>query len=115
WGGADTVPLSLVASLRSFGVRWRMPDSRRRRWPKVLAVFGVVLLALYGWLFVQSPSAKGDWALALAEVRRLAQSIHGEKPARIRFEEVATFAFPNAFVRTGDGWGLHPMAVYSYQ
>ncbi len=92
-----------------------MASEKRRWWPVVLAVLAVVLLGGYGWLFFTSPAPEGEWSLDLAELRRLAGSMPDDKPTQIRIEEVAQFQFPNAVTRTGDGWGMHPMSVYSYQ
>lgn len=88
---------------------------RRRRWPKVLLGLAVVLSAAYLWFFVQTPAATGDWTLDLAELRRLAQSMEGDRPQQIRVERVAAFKFPGAVIGAGLGWGMRPMVVLSYQ
>jgi glyoxylase-like metal-dependent hydrolase (beta-lactamase superfamily II) len=74
-----------------------------------------VLAALYAGLFMVPPSPTGDWNLDLAELRRLAQSIPGDKPTQIRVERTFQFGFPGSIIRAGDGWGLVPMQVLSYQ
>lgn len=89
--------------------------TKRKRWPKVLGAVALVLIASYWWLFVQTAEARGDWALNLAEVRQQADAIPGEKPRMIRVERVGQFRFPRAVVQAGDGWGLQPMQIFSYQ
>jgi glyoxylase-like metal-dependent hydrolase (beta-lactamase superfamily II) len=89
--------------------------TRRRRWPRVLGVLGVLLGGAYWWLFVQVPAPQGGWWFDLPEVRRLAASIEGDRPRELRVERVQRFQFPHAVVRAGDGWGLLPMEVFSYQ
>jgi glyoxylase-like metal-dependent hydrolase (beta-lactamase superfamily II) len=75
----------------------------------------VGLLLLYGWLFIRPAHPEGDWAVDLGEVRRLAQTIPGDKVTQIRVERPGRFKFPGAVIRAGDGWGLRPMELFSYQ
>ena len=92
-----------------------MNPPRRRRWPRVLAVIGVLLVPAYYWFFIQTPGPSGDWALDLAEVRRLAGTLPGDKPTEVRVERVCDFKFPNAIIRAGAGWSLRPMTMFAYQ
>src|SRR5581483_7321752 len=92
-----------------------MTAPRRRRWPRVLAVVFAVLAVAYLWFFVQAAGPTGDWSIDLAEVRRLAASMQGDKPDAIRVERVGDFKFPNAVIRAGGGWSLRPMQVFAYQ
>ncbi len=84
------------------------------------ALVGVaVLLALgaptYWWLFVESAQPTGTFALDLAELRRLADTLPGDKPKAVRVEHVSTFEFPSIAVMAGDPWALTTMPVYAYQ
>ncbi|MBK7859248.1 MAG: MBL fold metallo-hydrolase [Archangiaceae bacterium] len=92
-----------------------MNSVRRRRWPRVLGLIAVVLAAAYWWFFVQVPGPRTEWALDVAEVRRLAGSMAGDKPTEVRVERVGTFQFPHAIIESGGGWGMRPMALFSYQ
>ena len=84
---------------------------------------GYVLLALvvasipaYWWLLVESHSASpGTHAVDIAEVRRLADSLPGEKPQLIRVETVAHLSGPRAIVVAGDGWQRVDLPVSSYE
>lgn len=89
-----------------------MRRQKRLRW---LAGVIVTLAIAYWWLFVQVPGPGGEWAADVAEWRRLAQSMPGDKPTAVRVERVADFRFPGAIVGVGKGWGMRSMAVYSYQ
>lgn len=66
------------------------------KWSKRLIIALVVLVASggagYYWLFVDSsPPSSGAYAIDMAEVRRLASSIPGDKVTEIRNEHVATY------------------------
>lgn len=71
--------------------------------------------AAYYWLLVESSLPEGEFALDIAEIRRLASSQSGPKPYEIRAEHVATFTFPAAAVVAGDGFASALLPVYSYQ
>jgi glyoxylase-like metal-dependent hydrolase (beta-lactamase superfamily II) len=92
-----------------------MPSAPRKRWPAVLGLLVPLLAAGYWWLLVQVPAAAGAWTVDLAEARRLAASLPGDRPTELRVERVQQFTFPGAVVRAGAGWGLLPMEVFSYQ
>jgi len=79
----------------------------------VLAVIGA---GAYYWLIVEShlPS-EGSYTIDMAEVRRLADTLPGDKPTEIRVETVAHFSFPKTAVVAGDGWDPTDMPVSSYQ
>ena len=81
----------------------------------VLGVLAVVLSGAYYWLILEVPAPPGRWKLDMAEVRRLAQSLPGDRPREIRVERVSDFKFPGAITRAGAGWGWLQMSVYSYQ
>lgn len=91
------------------------PSPKRRRWPQVLAVLAAVLVPVYWWLFLESHVPEGSWAIDLAEVRRLASSLPGDKPSAIRVEQVTAFHFPKIAVVAGERWSPAELAVFSYQ
>jgi glyoxylase-like metal-dependent hydrolase (beta-lactamase superfamily II) len=76
----------------------------------------VILAAAYYWLLAESHvPGGGSYAIDVAELRRLANSMPGEKPREIRAEQVSMFRFPGAFIMAGGSWGIRPIPVYSYQ
>ncbi len=90
-----------------------------RKWPKRVGFGLAVVLALgapsYWWLLVESAAPDGRAALDLAEVRRLAASVPGERAREVRVERVGAFSFPATAVVAGDGWAATSMDVYAYQ
>ena len=75
----------------------------------------VAALAAYYWLFVDSQMPSGRYAIDLSEVRKLADTIAGEKPTEIRVERIASFRFPMTAAVSGAGWNEVEVPVYSYQ
>jgi len=80
-----------------------------------IAVLAVLGGGAYYWLILQSGTPSASYALNLAEIRRLADSLPGEKPREIRAEHVVSFAFPATAIVAGDGWTNAAMTVFSYQ
>ena len=84
---------------------------------------GYALLALvavsvpaYWWLFVESHrDSSADYAIDIAEVRRLADARAGEKPRLVRVETVAHLSAPRTIVAAGDGWESTDLPVSSYE
>lgn len=84
---------------------------------------GYVLLGLlaisipaYWWLLVESHGApSSSYTIDTVEIRRLADSLPGEKPQLIRVETVAHLSAPKAFVVAGDGWQSIDLPVSSYE
>ncbi len=76
----------------------------------------VVAAGAYYWLIVENhmPS-NGSYAIDMAEVRRLADSLPGDKPTEVRVETVASVDFPKAAIMTGDSWDQDSMPMSSYQ
>ncbi|MBP6014373.1 MAG: MBL fold metallo-hydrolase [Alphaproteobacteria bacterium] len=87
------------------------------RWLGYIFLTLVVLAAgAYYWLIVENhlPS-NGSYAIDMAEVRRLADSLPGDKPTEVRVETVASVDFPKAAIMTGDTWDQDSMPMSSYQ
>lgn len=75
-----------------------------------------VLGGMYWWYAVDSRMpADADFPLDIAELRRLAESLPGERPGEVRYEKVTAFDFPGALIMAGEGWGGQLMPVYAYQ
>jgi glyoxylase-like metal-dependent hydrolase (beta-lactamase superfamily II) len=77
-----------------------------------------VLVALGGaawWLLFQHGEPTQRFTIDLEEVRKLAESMPGEKPADVRFEKVATFRMPTTAVVAGDGFSPTQMPVFAWQ
>lgn len=89
--------------------------SKRRRWPFIVGAVLLVLAPSFYWFFMESGTPEGTYAIDLAEVRRLASSLPGEKASAIHFEPVAHFEFPATAIVAGDGFSMKDMTVYSYQ
>jgi glyoxylase-like metal-dependent hydrolase (beta-lactamase superfamily II) len=90
------------------------------KWLRRLFYLVVVLVLIgapaYYWLIVESHlPTEGSYAIDMAEVRRLADALPGDKPSEIRVETVAHFSFPKTAVVAGDGWDPTDMPVSSYQ
>jgi glyoxylase-like metal-dependent hydrolase (beta-lactamase superfamily II) len=82
---------------------------------RILGALAVIGAGAYWYLLVQSGAPEGKYAIDLAEVRRLADSMPGEKAAAIHVEEVVGLAFPAVAITAGDGWDVVPMPVFAYQ
>jgi len=81
----------------------------------LLALVAVSIPA-YWWLLVETHRAPaGRHAIDIAEVRRLAVSLAGEKPRLIRVETVAHLSAPRTIVVAGDGWKRIDLPVSSYE
>jgi glyoxylase-like metal-dependent hydrolase (beta-lactamase superfamily II) len=87
-----------------------------RRVAIALGVLLVVVGLAYYWLIIESHAlTRGRFSIDMAEVRRLASSLPGEKPQDIRVEQVAAFKFPATAIMAGDGWAQRDVPVFSYQ
>jgi glyoxylase-like metal-dependent hydrolase (beta-lactamase superfamily II) len=81
-----------------------------------LGVLAVIGGAAYYWLVVDSSApSSGSYSIDMAEVRRLAGSISGDKATEVRVEHVASFSFPATAAVAGDGWATLDVPVQSYQ
>lgn len=84
----------------------------------VIAASGTLLAlgAAYYWLIVEShaPSTT-QYTLDIAQIRRLAGDMAGDKPTAVEVERIALFRFPAAAVVAGDGWEMRDLPVYSYR
>ncbi|MCE9523534.1 MAG: MBL fold metallo-hydrolase [Alphaproteobacteria bacterium] len=90
------------------------------KWLRRLFYLVVVLVLIgapvYYWLIVEShiPS-EGSYAIDMAQVRALAASLPGDKPAEIRVETVSHLSFPKTIIVAGDTWDAADIPVSSYQ
>jgi len=80
----------------------------------------VLLVAIAGggayyWLFLESGAPTQTYALDIREVRRLADSLPGDKPVTIHDEHVAPFSFAANVVLAGDGWSQVPLVIFAYK
>jgi glyoxylase-like metal-dependent hydrolase (beta-lactamase superfamily II) len=87
----------------------------KSRWFKILVVVLVILAGAYWWLIVNSEPPSSEFTLDIAEMRHLANSLPGDKPAEIRTEQIASFRFPAAALMAGDSWTMQSMPASSYQ
>lgn len=87
-----------------------------RRFLYLLAFLAVLAIPTYWWLLIEThiPS-EGTYAIDMAEVRRLADSLPGDKPSEIRVETVASIDFPRTAIMAGDTWEQDSMPMSSYQ
>ena len=90
-------------------------DPRRRKWVTILAVLVAAGVPSYFALFENSPAPGAPFPLDIARIRTLADSIPGDKPSAVRYEEVLALRFAEAMVMAGDPWKETPMPVYAYQ
>lgn len=75
----------------------------------------VVSAAAYYWFFVDSQMPSGRYAIDMGEVRKLAETVAGDKPTEIRVERITSFKFPFTAAVAGGGWTEVDVPVYSYQ
>ena len=81
-----------------------------------LGVLAVIGGASYYWFIVDSSAPSGGhYAIDMAQVRKLAASIPGDKANEVRVERVADFSFPATAAVAGDGWNTLPVPVQSYE
>lgn len=89
--------------------RW----SRRLLW--TVASIGVIGAVAYYPLVRHSPQPTAVFELDMARIRALADSLPGQGPVTVRYEDVAAMRFSEAMLMAGDPWKETPMPVYSYQ
>jgi glyoxylase-like metal-dependent hydrolase (beta-lactamase superfamily II) len=83
----------------------------------VLALLAAVGLGAYRYLLGRSPvPEKSDYALDLAEIRRLAGAVPGDPPERVNHEQIAEGSLPAGAVFAGKSLITpHPMSHGAYQ
>ena len=69
----------------------------------------------YYWLFVDTRMPSGSYTVDMSEVRKLSDTIAGDKPVEVRVERVTSFRFPMTAAVAGAGWNEVEVPVYSYQ
>ncbi len=91
------------------------------RWLRITLIILVLLLmaggGAYYWLVGDGnpPGTLEAYRLDLEAVRAKADELPGGKASDVRVEKVAAFNFPAVAAVGGDGWGITPMAAFSYQ
>ena len=88
---------------------------RRPKWVTIFAVLIAAGVPSYYGLFKYSPAPDTAFPLDIARIRALADSVPGDKPSAVRYEEVLAMRFYEAMLLAGDAWKETPMPVYSYQ
>lgn len=90
-----------------------------RKWLGRIGVGLALLLAVAGgayyWLIVESDLPAGTYSIDIDQVRRLADSLPGDKATEIRVEQLEQGSFPATAIVAGDGWEPSPIAMFSYQ
>jgi glyoxylase-like metal-dependent hydrolase (beta-lactamase superfamily II) len=84
----------------------------------LIAASGILLVmtAAYYWFIVESHApTQSRYALDIAQVRRLAADMPGDKPTAVEVERVALFRAPATAIVAGDGWQTRDLPVYSYR
>lgn len=82
----------------------------------IVVALGVIGGGAYWWLIVDGGEADPEgYSIDIGEIRRLANSIEGEKPIDIQVQEVASFSFPATALVAGDGWSTKLLPVYVYK
>jgi glyoxylase-like metal-dependent hydrolase (beta-lactamase superfamily II) len=82
----------------------------------IVAALVVIGAAAYYWFFVDSSAASGSFSIDMVEVRRLADSLPGDKVQEVRFERVYAFKAPAIATVAGEGgFADVELSVYSYQ
>ena len=82
---------------------------------RVLMIILVIGIPGYYALAIYSPAATNDYALDIIKIRELANSLPGDKPVEVRYENVTALQFASAMIMAGDPWQKSLMPVYSYQ
>ncbi len=90
--------------------------SKKRKALIVVAVLAVLAVPAYFWLFSQSSVPdSGGYTIDLAKVRALADSLPGEKPRELRYEEIAMMTVPSTGIVAGSGWSEATMTFFAFQ
>lgn len=82
---------------------------------RVLVILLLILAPVYYVLAIYSPAPTADYNIDLPKIRTLANSLAGDKPAEVRYENVTALQFAEAVIVAGDPWKKSLMPVYSYQ
>ncbi len=86
---------------------------------KALLVFFVLVVGsvpAYFWLFTESTvPSNGQFEIDIGQLRLLADSVPGEKPTEVRFEELASLTVPLTGIIAGSGWNDGLLTIYAFQ
>src|SRR5579862_2257742 len=86
------------------------------KWLRWSVVVVLLLGCTYYWLLIESHvPGDGQYSIDMATVRRLADSIPGNKARAIHVEQIAVFEFQGIGIMAGDSWAKRKVPVYSYQ
>lgn len=86
------------------------------RWVGLIFVGLIAVLgAAYWWYFLEAHVPEGQYALSIDELRALANSTPGDKPAKVRVEHVASGEFSLAVTIAGGAWTTSEIPFQSYQ
>jgi len=86
-----------------------------KRLARVLGVLLVLGVPGYWWFLLESGTPSQTFHLELHELRRLSETMAGDRPHFLRVEHVSGFEFPEVAVVAGRGWSMTKMPVYAYQ
>jgi glyoxylase-like metal-dependent hydrolase (beta-lactamase superfamily II) len=82
----------------------------------ILGALAAIGAGAYYWLIVDgSGPSGGAYAIDMAEIRKLAGAIPGDKASEIRIERIAAFKMPFTAMIAGESWNEVDVPVYSYQ
>ena len=82
----------------------------------VLLVLVVAAIPAYLWLFAESSvPSDGHFGIDLAAVRALADSLPGEKPTELRYEEVGSMNVPSTAIVAGSGFAEATLTFFAFQ
>ncbi len=88
---------------------------RFKKWPLFIALAALALAPGYFFLVLERSTPSGRFELDIANVRKLAQSIAGEKPSAIEWARVGSFRAPHAGIVAGLPWRLIDLPVYVFR
>ncbi len=90
--------------------------SKKRKALMVLVVLLIAAIPGYFWLFTEStvPSS-GQFVIDIALLRAQADTVPGDKPTEVRFEELASMNVPSTGVLAGSGWADTTLTFYAFE
>jgi glyoxylase-like metal-dependent hydrolase (beta-lactamase superfamily II) len=90
--------------------------SKKAKAARIAVVLLIAAVPGYFWFFTESSMPEsGRFELDLAEVRKLASSMPGEKAAEIRYETIGSMNVPATGILAGNGWSSDGLTFYAYE